>query len=437
MPKWRSLSTNLATLCARLATTASLFVINGVAGRCMTHEQFGFWSMLYYMNLFTNGLDLGFQLTLGNRLASLGSRGAEAEEERRETYLSIIFLQTCFFAIDSLIVLLVAPRLPWAHWFKVTDPLLAAQVAHFISPILIVMIGTLPIGLVWTVFFAYGEIKLASAISAGCSAFQVTVFVVAAYVCKVGFTWLIFAYFACNIAVGITLTSYVFIRRRWKFGFLPVSRIVAIVRSLSRVSFHSFFLTISAIISNILAPIASAPVAGLAATGDISLLMRLFSFLSSSHLAVMSPVAPANTREARAGDWDAVRHRLRTYVFAVWPAYFLGVGGLLFWFHPLIIHLWVGHTISRYTLAALLFASACMGGFVNTFSVFLNSLGLLKVQAAVSFAMILPSILLTVILGRWLGLIGVVLASAICAVPGVIIWPLYTRRALRLRLLRV
>jgi hypothetical protein len=78
-----------------------------------------------------------------------------------------------------------------------------------------------------------------------------------------------------------------------------------------------------------------------------------------------------------------------------------------------------------------------MGGFANTFSVFLSSLGLVKAQAAAAFAMILPSLLLPVLLGRWLGVPGVALAMVLCSLPGVIIWPLYTRRALRLHLLRV
>ena len=101
MRRWKSLSTNIATLCARLSSTAGILIANGVAARHMNREQYGLWIMLYSINLFTNGLDLGFQFTLGNRLAALGARGPEGEPERRETFLSIFFLQVAIFLFDN------------------------------------------------------------------------------------------------------------------------------------------------------------------------------------------------------------------------------------------------------------------------------------------------------------------------------------------------
>jgi O-antigen/teichoic acid export membrane protein len=435
MRHWKTLTTSFATLCARLCNTAGNLVVNGAAYRCMTHEQFGLWSILYFLNLFTNGLDLGFQFTLGNRLAALGSRGPDGEEERRETYLSIVFLEAVFVVVYSLIVLLVVPRIPWVHWFKITNPLLAAQTVRLMPVVLIIMIGTLPVGLMWTVFFAYQEIKLASFLSGACNVLQTAVFVVAAYQWK--FTWVILIYFTWNLAVGVILTSYVFIRRKWRFTLLPPARIFAIIRSMARVSFHAFFLTMVGILTNILGPIISGVVGGLAIAGDFALLQKLFNFLVNAHLAILAPVAPAVTLESHSGNWDAVGRRLRVCLFQLWPAVFLLGGGAVWWAHPLLFRLWTGHWLRDYPLAALFLLWACLGGFVNTFSVFLNSLGLVKVQAAVSFAILLPTILLPLLLGRWLGVPGIALAPILCTLPAVILWPSYTRRALRLHLLRV
>ena len=79
----------------------------------MTLEEYGLWVVLYSINLFTNGLDMGFQFTLGNRMAALSALGAEAETVRRETFLSVFFLQILFYLFDILIVLLVVPHVPW------------------------------------------------------------------------------------------------------------------------------------------------------------------------------------------------------------------------------------------------------------------------------------------------------------------------------------
>ena len=128
---------------------------------------------------------------------------------------------------------------------------------------------------------------------------------------------------------------------------------------------------------------------------------------------------------------------MRRCVAVIWPGFFLPVGVAVWLAHPLILRILAGHPIRDYRLAGLLLLVACIGGFVNTFSVFLNSLGLVKIQASVSFLMMIPALILPIVLSRWLGVSGIALAALICALPGIIIWPLYLQRALRLKLLRV
>jgi len=435
MRHWKSISASFATLCARLSTTAAMLVTNGIANRRMSTEQFGLFAILLAINLLTNGFDLGFRFTLGNRLAALGSRGAEAEEERRETFLSILFLEAAIAGTFVLLVLLFLPLVPWAHWFKITDPILVAQVRRLMPIVMALMFGTLPVALMWTVFFAYHEIKLASFLIGLTNVFQTAVFIVSAYRFK--FTWVIVIYFACTLVMGVALTAYVFIHRKWRFTFLPLPRIFAVIRSLARVSFHAFFLTTCGGLTMILGPIVSGAVSGLAAAGDFTLVQKLFSFLITAHLGLMAPVAPAVTLESHSGNWDAVRRRLRLWVFQVWPLVFLLGGGAVWCAHPLLIRLWAGHWLDKYALAALLLLWACLVGFVNTFSVFLNSLGLMKVQAALATAMLLPTLLLPALLSRWLGVPGIALSMVLCTLPAAILWPFYTRRALRLHMLRV
>ena len=437
MRHWKTLSTSFATLCARISSVVGLMIINGVAKRHMTDDQFGLWAVLYAINLFTNGLDFGFRFTLGNRLAALGSRGVEAEEERRETFLSIVYLQVAIAAVLMLLTLLIFPLLPWAHWFKITDPLLTAQVRRLMPVVMVIMLGTLPVALMWTVFFAYQEIKLASFLTGIVTIFQTALFVFSVYRFK--FTWVILIFFCSNIFVSFLLTAYVFIRRRWKVTLLPLSRILATTRSMERIAFPAFLFGQSSTLQMILGPIVSGAISGLPAAGDFSLFQKLFSPLITAHLAMLAPLSPAVTMEAHAGNWDAVRRRLRVCVLQIWPAVFIGLGFLVWAAHPVLLRLWAGSWLRQYPLAALLLVWACLNGFVNTFAVFLNSLGLVKMQAAVSIAMVLPSVLLPVLLHYWFKAPGIAIALSLilCMVPGAIIWPLYTRQALRLQKLRV
>jgi O-antigen/teichoic acid export membrane protein len=435
MRHWKNISVSLATLCARLSSVAGLLVINGLASRRMTHEQFGLWQILLSMSLFCQGLDFGFRFTLGNRIAALGAGGEGAEAERRETFLAITYLQVAIAAALIALALALLPYAPWEHWFKIKDPLLIAQTRRLMPLVISMMLGCLPLALMWTVFFGYHEIKLASSLSAVSALLQTALFVGAIYRFK--FTWVVAIYFASNLGFGFALTVYVIIRRRWKVSPLPPARILEIARSMWRISFHSFLLTLSYLSSMILGPIVSGAVSGLASAADFALVQKLFSFMISAHQALLAPLSPAVTLESHSGNWDAVRRRMRVAVFQIWPAIFFLGGGVILCVHPLLIHLWAGKWLRDYPLAALLLAWACLNGFINTFTVFLNSLGLVKVQAAVSIAMLLPSLLVPVLMGRWLGAPGVPLAQAICLLPAAIIWPIYTRRALRLRLIRV
>ena len=414
---------------------ASLLVINGVAARRMTHEQFGLWSILLSLSLLSAGLDFGFRFTLGNRIAALGAGGQGAEEERRETFLAILYLQAAIAIVLIGLSLLLLPLAPWDHWFKITDPLLIAQVRRLMPIVISLMLGCLPVALMWTVFFGYHEIKLASFLSGIFTVVQTTLFLVAIY--RVKFTWVVVIYFASTLAGSVILTAYVFVRRKWKIALLAPSRIFAIARSMAHISFHSFLLTLSYLTSMILGPIISGAVSGLTAAGDFTLVQKLFSFMVSAHLALLAPLAPAVTLESHSGNWDAVRKRLRVCVFQIWPAVFLLLGGAICCAHPVLIRLWAGKWLREYPLAMLLLAWACLNGFVNTFTVFLNSLGLVKVQAAVSFTMLLPSLLLPAFLSRWFGVEGIALSMVLCILPAAIVWPIYTRRALRLKLIRV
>ena len=290
MRNWKSMSTSVATLCARLSTTAALLITIGIARRRMTPEEWGLWMILLAINQFTNGLDLGFQFTLGIRLAALGSRGAEAEEERRHTFLSIIFLQTGIFLVDALLVLLLFRFIPWTHWFNISNPLLAAEVTRLMPAAFITMTATLPVGLIWTVFFAYHEIKFASFLSALFNFLQVAIFALAAWRLPLpslgAFSSLVLLYFGSNFLFCFLLTVYVFIHRGWAFTLLPLSRIFAIVRSMARVSFHAFLLGMSSIVSQILGTLFSGHITSLAGAGD-------FAPSRSSSPSWLPPISPS------------------------------------------------------------------------------------------------------------------------------------------------
>jgi O-antigen/teichoic acid export membrane protein len=244
-------------------------------------------------------------------------------------------------------------------------------------------------------------------------------------------------YFVAYLATSILFTAWLFYRRRWTPHIPAWRTILDVTGSLRNRSAEFFVLNSCSTVAMILGTFVSGAISGLAAAGDFSLIQRIFSLFITLHLAFLSPVSPFITRVAQAGDWASVQAELRKCLWRIWPLVFPLAGGLMFVSHPLVLRLWTGRWITDYTVAGCLFAWVSIMGFNNTFSIILNSLGLVRMQAAFGICMILPSVYLPVYLGKWLGVPGIALATALAAVPGLFIYPAYTTRAIREQRIRV
>jgi O-antigen/teichoic acid export membrane protein len=205
----------------------------------------------------------------------------------------------------------------------------------------------------------------------------------------------------------------------------------AIPYSMIRPSLGFFSLSLIANFVNNAGVFFAGAVAGLKSAGDFSLIQKTFGLLITSHLAILSPMGPLYTFHARQGQWDRIRNKLRFCLCRIWPLLFLFGGTVIFLFHPIFIRIWSGRWLSDYFLAALIAGNAVVAGFGNTFSVLLNSLGIVKKQAILAALMVLPFIYLPLMLGRHLGTHGVVLASILCSMPGIFFLPLWVKDAFR------
>jgi O-antigen/teichoic acid export membrane protein len=198
-----------------------------------------------------------------------------------------------------------------------------------------------------------------------------------------------------------------------------------------------FLLSISAMTANTIGPVLSGMTQGAHAAGDFTLIQKMFSFLTTLHLAILSPLAPSYTFHARHHDWIWVRAKMQFSIRILWPLLFLGVGSLIYLIHPLILRLWTGEWITSYSLTLLIAVTALLSGFTNSYSVLLNSLGAVRWQALFSLLMIGPVIMLPIILGSLYGVWGVALAALLAAMPACFFTYFYARYALRKQYLNV
>ncbi|MDQ6624142.1 MAG: hypothetical protein M3Y86_11755 [Verrucomicrobiota bacterium] len=423
-----------ATTVARLAAVGMLLGVMAIGSRRLTREQFGLWAIFYTLMNFAPTMDLGFRYSVGNRLAALKAR-PDANVERQDTFLAVFHFELLVGIAGFVLCWLVLSLFDWAAVFHITNPAFAHQTAWLFPIVCGMLMLNQPFSIAASAFFADQQIELASALAVIQSVLLLAVFWLASLLGS--YPALVLAFFGVYLLAGLATTLLLFHRLRWRWHWPAFTFQAATIRSLRKTSLDFFALSASAMAASTVGPLLVGTVASVQAAGDFTLLQRIFNLLVTLHLAVLAPLAPAYTMHAQQGDWPWVKKRLRDCVRIVWPLLFVaGATGLLI-AHPLLMRVWSGHWLSNYPLATLLALTAILGGWANTYSIVLNSLGAVRVQAILAFIMLAPVILLPAFLGRAFGTVGVALASCLCTLPSCVVCWLYARRVLDRQLLRV
>jgi stage V sporulation protein B len=233
------------------------------------------------------------------------------------------------------------------------------------------------------------------------------------------------------------MTLFVVVWKRWRWSLPNWRQQAALLKSMSGPSLDFFWLNMSSMATALLGPFLAGAVAGLATAGDFALIQRIFGLLVTLHLALLSPLSPSFTRHASENDWGWITKKFTLCVKRFWPAVFLGGGLVLAVIHPWILQLWTGRWISDYGLVAFLASAAMATGWANTHSVLLNSLGAVRRQALLSLVMLIPVVALPLLLGKFLGVYGIALATTICIMPSAILTTQWVHSALHNKTLAV
>ncbi|MFZ4440025.1 MAG: lipopolysaccharide biosynthesis protein [Syntrophales bacterium] len=421
---------------ARITTVASMVVIMAIASRVMTKEEFGLWAILVTFIYLSWILDFGFRYGMGNRLAAwVASAGGKTTTEQRELYLSIFYFQCLIGIVLSLIYLAVAPFLPWIEIFKIHQAELVSTVPLLMNVVCISLFLNIPFMLMGTGFFAFQEINLVCAISAAQSVLLLILFGIASLILT--FKEVIICYFVAYLLTNVAGTVWFMIKRGWPLVWISWPQQWQHIRSLANRSLEFFVLSLSATAVAAIGTFLAGAVAGLSKAGDFNLVQRIFGFVITLHLALLAPLAPAFTQAAQLGQWESVRGKFSFCQYRIWPLLFSGGCGLIYLLHPVILKIWSGRPLSDFTLAGIMALTAILGGWGNTQSVLLNSLGLVKWQAIISVMMAPLFIFLPLYMGKTWGIIGIAAGTLLCMIPGTIFWSVYARYALRRKLLRV
>ena len=436
-PRLNTFSKNsIIALVARLATVATTLTVSAFAARSFTGEEFGLWAIFQSVLLIGQNMDLGLRYGMGNRLAALTALPeGERAGQIREVYLAVFNTLAVFGMITALVVGLVAGFLPWSEWLNIHQPDLALSAPRLMAQVGVLLLLSLPGALAATVYFANQEIAAAGWVSVFNALLLLAGLVISTRL--LAFDDVVLVYFASNLGYSLLVTFVLWRRKRWSWAWLGVRRQWSLISGFLTPSLRFFGLTLASILTGVVGTLVAGTVFGLVVAGHFSLMQRFFSFLHTIHMAVLSPMAPEYTRLAGGGHWDRLREAHLRMLRYLWPAVFVLLAGGIWMLHPWLLRMWTGLDIADYKLAGILWLWTAMQGWTNTYSVVLNSLGLVGFQGVIALLMIVPSVLLPYYLSQQFGQSGVAWGLVLCQLPVILIWPRMTRTALTRQLCKV
>jgi O-antigen/teichoic acid export membrane protein len=397
-------------------------LITAVIVRSFSAEEFGLWSLLMSLTGIFAGIDLGFGNALRNKLAQLSASNETNREDGRNYFFAIFYVFLPVALILSIVMIIFRQFVPWGALFH-TSNLNIIQEGSW----LFVIGGVLSlINVVFMFnnagFFAYQETHI-TALYGFVSRFCILLMVVFFVYWRLSFFTITSMFFVIVLLFSI-ISFLVFLKRRgWNVVRLKYKIIIKKVKELWGVSAQFTMLQVLSIIYVSIDLFLISKLLGLSSVGDYALVKKIYMLIGCFHFAFLMPIWSAYTEAVVSDDFVWVKNALRksafftVFVFVV-AGIFLSILGNNF------IYIWTGKRIVNMLLYILLGFHALINGWGNCFSVFLNSVGILKGQIVLSFLGVLIVIPASFYLSKIFGLLGICCALIIAVIPTAIYNPI-------------
>lgn len=422
---------SISLFLSKVVSVLSNLLIIRFLKKNLSPEEFGLWAVIISLMMFftsPGGIDFGLGHALRNKLASLfADTSQESQSQQKKIFFSGFY--TLFLITFIGVVLLLVVDFPWDQFFKIGDPSLKYSIHHLMRNVGIMLFVSIPFVLNISGFLAYQEAFWRSAIDILFS--LSTLFIVYLFTSKgVSFSVLMFSYFALNSLMSF-LSFMIFLKARgWSWVLVSFKTQFEILKPLLKQSGGFWLLNLSGIVIFSTGSFLVSQVSNLTEAGEFSLLQKLFVLLLTTHATLLMPFWSAYTHAAADNDWVRVKKYLRQSVLITLGIFIFG-GVFLIVFHNFLLMLWVGYKIHHLSLLISLSIWALFYGLSSCFSIFLNGLNVIKMQVKLGIVAAILNVVLSFILGKYWGALGVVMASIISILPLLISNPIQAYQLLK------
>ncbi|WP_086682274.1 oligosaccharide flippase family protein [Nostoc sp. T09] len=402
--------TGLSSLLIKLLSMGiGLFLIPLTANYLGT-ERFGLWLIL---NTFLNWIgmaDFGLANSLKNALAAADG---EQEQEKAKIAVSSVFWMTIGIAFLLGIVFSVAyPTISWSKVFNVTSPLAKSEANIAVIFISILFLVRLVLSIPSHIYYAYQEGYLYNIWDVISNIISISSILIAIS-WKANLPVLIIAGFGTPLIGNIFSALHIFVwKRSWLMPKITYFRWNQ-AYSLLKIGFHFWLAQISAILLLQTDLILVAQIFGAVDVAKYGVTLKLFGLISLVQMSFLLPLWAAYTEAIARQDFQWV---VKTFKYSLWISmiWVVAASGFLVIFGQEIIKILTNQEIvPDINLLLAMSLTTVIIGFAQSLTMLLNGLGEVKIQALLGLPSGIVNLILSIILGHWLGLAGISIGTSV------------------------
>lgn len=405
--------TGVVTLLARGVTVGIGLVTLPLTSHYLGKERFGLWLTLSSFITWMAIADFGLANSLINALST-----ADGKDDRRaaqQAVASAFWLVLAVAVAVILICLAFAPLVPWERVFNVSSPAAVAEAAPAMLVVLVICALRLPASLVGCVYQAYQEGYLHQLWS-GLSGVLGAAGLLLAIKLEAGLPWLVLAFLGSMLLADLLSAAYLFgWRRSWLLPH-PQRFNSAEARWLLRQGGQFWVAQMSAVLMLQVGLFLVARMFGAGSAAEYGTTLRLCTLIGAVQTAFVAPLWAAYGEAAARQDFAwltrTFRQSLRVSLWWAVPMALLLLIGLPWAFKLLV----TADVTSSWHLRLALLTAEIVNAAARCVSTLLNGLGAVRSQAIFGPLGGVTNLLLSWLLGRWLGVPGIAWATVICLV---------------------
>lgn len=370
----------------------------------VSSELYGIWLTLSSIMMWLNFFDVGFTLGLKNKLAE--AIALEDYDKGKSLVSTTYFMMSIIFIPLCVILIILIPYIHWGHFLNVSE-VYNNDIIKALYVLVACFCLQMIVNVLTAVISAYQKVALSSAFPVIGNFLSLIVIFILTKLCPPSLMWLAVAISSMPIIVLI-IASVVFYSKKFKKVSPSIKKInKAYIKDLFGLGYKFFFIQIQVVVLYQCTNILISNVAGPNEVTEYNIAYKYLGIAMMLYTIILTPLWPAFTDAYTKKDFNWMKniYKKMSFVFLL-SAIALVIMVIV---SPIVYRLWIGDKVNISIYMTLSVALYMMIHSWDSLQVqLINGIGTIKLQTYVTLIGLVLHIPLSLLLGKYIGAIGVI-----------------------------